>query len=232
VSGVLGLLCAFAMWGWGPVATISALMVPVFAVSMLTGARGIARSTGIAVRVSVAVVGAGGFLVAFGWSGAAWLVFLVATSPFARILLLSRQLRISPGSPLRWDPTQWYGENEPADEDPGLLPFPGAGGLKTRVVLTELPDADGLTALDDQEICVAWRRSYLQLEEPVPTGRRLEVVRLRQLYLDELSRRHPAELRRWLASGARAAGNPLPFLERPARSPASGEQTEDGPRGT
>jgi hypothetical protein len=95
--------------------------------------------------------------------------------------------------------------------------------------VADLPDADGLPGLDDGAICVAWRRSYLHLEVAPPAGRRLEVVRLRQLYLDELSRRHPAQVRRWLASGARAAGNPLPFLERPGASPSGDPVVDDWP---
>lgn len=40
----------------------------------------------------------------------------------------------------------------------------------------------------------------------------LRVVQQRQLYLDELERRNPAGLAAWLASGARAAGDPTRFI--------------------
>jgi hypothetical protein len=77
-----------------------------------------------------------------------------------------------------------------------------------------LPPAEELEALDDPALCQAWRRSFVQLQACRSVRRRSEVVALRQLYLDEMARRHPIQLRRWLQSGARAAGNPLPFLRR------------------
>jgi hypothetical protein len=213
VSVVAGLACAVVIWGfWGPFATALGLMVPTFAVSVLVGVVRVRPLIGIALRVSGAIVAAAGVLAAFEWSGAAWLTLLTATSPFVRVLLLSGRLWSTPGSPVRWDPSVLLADGEQPDDR--TFADVGTGRLQTLTVsLTELPDAEGLTALDDQAICVAWRRSYLQLDAAVPAGHRLEVVRLRQLYLDELSRRHPAELRKWLASGARAAGNPLPFLE-------------------
>jgi len=53
----------------------------------------------------------------------------------------------------------------------------------------------------------------------VPSFKAFAVVQLRQRYLDELQRRCPQGVARWLASGARAAGNPMTYLEsRPRRS--------------
>jgi hypothetical protein len=94
--------------------------------------------------------------------------------------------------------------------------------------MEELPTDDSVTTLDDEALCRAWRRSYLQLDASGIGSRRLAVVRLRELYLDELSRRHPAEVRQWLASGARAAGNPLPFLRRPVGQTDVGDAADDG----
>ena len=90
-----------------------------------------------------------------------------------------------------------------------------------------MPNADGVPALDDGALCQAWRRSYVRLEASRAAEARLEVVRLRQVYLDELVRRHPAEVRQWLGSGARAAGNPLPFIRRPE---CQGGPSDDGGR--
>jgi len=39
-------------------------------------------------------------------------------------------------------------------------------------------------------------------------------VEQRQLYLDEFERRNPTGLAEWLASGARAAGDPTRFIMR------------------
>ena len=70
-----------------------------------------------------------------------------------------------------------------------------------------------LGALDDAELCLAWRRSFVLLNEAASPQEKLVVVTLRERYLDELQRRCPAGVSRWLDSGARASGNPLPFLD-------------------
>lgn len=66
--------------------------------------------------------------------------------------------------------------------------------------------------LDDRALCSAWRRSYLVLERHHSPETHLRVVQQRQLYLDELERRNPQGLAAWLASGARAAGDPTRFI--------------------
>ena len=69
-----------------------------------------------------------------------------------------------------------------------------------------------LSDLEDEALCQAWRRSFGLLERTTRVEERASLVELRGRYLDELERRHPDGVSRWLASGARAAGNPLPFL--------------------
>jgi hypothetical protein len=75
-----------------------------------------------------------------------------------------------------------------------------------------------LGALDDAELCLAWRRSFVLLNEAASPQEKLVVVTLRERYLDELQRRCPSGVSRWLDSGARASGNPLPFLDDHPRS--------------
>ena len=75
------------------------------------------------------------------------------------------------------------------------------------------PDVpEELTALDDDELCLAWRRSFVMLNAAGSPCERLLLVKQRQRYLDELERRSPDGLASWLTSGARAPGNPLPHL--------------------
>jgi hypothetical protein len=112
------------------------------------------------------------------------------------------------------------------------LPRDATGGSVTTVVaLAGMPGAEGVPALDDGALCQAWRRSYVRLEASRAADARLEVVRLRQVYLDELVRRHPAEVRHWLESGARAAGNPLPFIRRPCRDGRADDAGRENGRG-
>jgi len=74
------------------------------------------------------------------------------------------------------------------------------------------PDLD---LLSTEELCEAWCASYLVLKERSSRGEAkatLATVAERQRYLDELERRNATGLRAWLASGARVASNPLPYL--------------------
>jgi hypothetical protein len=69
-----------------------------------------------------------------------------------------------------------------------------------------------LTDLSDEELCLAWRRSYIELQSCTTDLRRLEVVAQRRAYLDELERRAPDAFVEWLESGPRAAGDPAKFF--------------------
>ena len=67
-------------------------------------------------------------------------------------------------------------------------------------------------AMTDGELCTTWRRSFGQLQRARSVEVKLQVVNLRAACLDELIRRHPREVHAWMASGARASGDPGPFL--------------------
>jgi hypothetical protein len=69
-----------------------------------------------------------------------------------------------------------------------------------------------LYRLTDGQLCQRWRASYLALQVGPSTASVLEIVEQRQRYLDEFQRRNARGLTAWLASGARAAGTPLPYL--------------------
>jgi hypothetical protein len=71
-------------------------------------------------------------------------------------------------------------------------------------------DAARVQTMSTAEICQAWTASCAQLRQVTP--RSLPVVRLRQLYLDELERRDPVGLNAWLSSTASAAGDPRRYL--------------------
>lgn len=71
--------------------------------------------------------------------------------------------------------------------------------------------APAIRALSDEELCWSWRASYTALQT-APSGACVELVTLRQAYLDDLERRNPRGMRAWLDSGARAAGNPARYL--------------------
>lgn len=202
----LGLACAVVVWGVpGPAASSVAFFLPGFLIS-LAAARSLRASVRAGVWTALGLMAAAGLLAALGWSGAFLLLMLAVTSPLAGILW-----RTGRPDPL----TEPAGAEDAAPADtaaPLDVPLPG------------MLDGDAVRRLDDEALCHAWRRSFVRLESSREAARRLEVVGLRQLYLDELERRHPAEVQEWLSSGARAAGNPLPFLVR--HSPEEGTEEE------
>jgi hypothetical protein len=70
----------------------------------------------------------------------------------------------------------------------------------------------GTQSLTDAQLCTAWRVSFSALEKARTEQQRLRIVEERQDCLDELERRNPHGLAAWLASGARAAGDPTRFV--------------------
>ncbi|MGW7680485.1 hypothetical protein ACWGID_07075 [Kribbella sp. NPDC054772] len=69
-----------------------------------------------------------------------------------------------------------------------------------------------VSELSDAELCLAWRRSFTQLQRALAPDRRQAMVDVRRAYLDELERRHPDSFVTWLASNPRAAGDPARFF--------------------
>lgn len=65
--------------------------------------------------------------------------------------------------------------------------------------------------MSDAELCQAWCDSLAMLARR-PPGDRYTVVLYRQACLDELERRHPAEIHRWLQSEPRPTTNPGTFF--------------------
>ncbi|GAA1553470.1 hypothetical protein GCM10009789_03710 [Kribbella sancticallisti] len=67
-------------------------------------------------------------------------------------------------------------------------------------------------ALSDDALCLAWRASYSALQRADSPAQRLSIIEERRAYLDEIERRNAQGMAAWLASGARAAGDPSRFV--------------------
>jgi len=67
-------------------------------------------------------------------------------------------------------------------------------------------------ALSDEALCRAWRASFSALQRAGSPTQRLRIVDERRAYLDEIERRTAHGMAAWLASGARAAGDPSRFV--------------------
>ena len=91
------------------------------------------------------------------------------------------------------------GERDPVAQAASVAPEP-------------VRDRAAVSALSTSELCLAWRRSYLELLRATDDPTRQRVVRLRREYLDELERRDREGFARWLGSGARAGSDPQRYL--------------------
>jgi len=191
-----GLVCAIASWGLGRV-VISVVMLVIAAAVIASSVReGDGRSAvPWIVRVTLAAglipPAAAGLIAVFKFAGVLTVLILAATTP--ALTSLVRVRRHAPGDPpgVRLEPA---------------IPRDAATSLAAATPAREL------RSLDDEELCLAWRQSFRLLEASFSAAERLSVVEQRQHYLDELHRRSPEGLAAWLASGARAPGNPLPYV--------------------
>ncbi|MFC0623302.1 PRC-barrel domain-containing protein [Kribbella deserti] len=66
--------------------------------------------------------------------------------------------------------------------------------------------------MDDATLCKAWRTSYWSLRDASPPSERAQIVAVRERYLDELERRHPAAVSRWLQAETGPCGDPGKYL--------------------
>ncbi|MEV0286439.1 MULTISPECIES: hypothetical protein [unclassified Kribbella] len=94
-------------------------------------------------------------------------------------------------------------KRQPIPEPPPPLPEP---------VVHEPAAPVDLSNFTDLDLCLAWRRSFTELEGCTTDAQRLAVIAARHAYLDELERRAPDAFAQWLESGPRAAGNPAKFF--------------------
>lgn len=225
----LGLASTVALWGlWVPVTIWFGVAVTAFSMAKL-GATSWWISTRLSIKLATVTVACVGLVAAFAWAGALLILMVVATSPLVRILLRTGRFSAVLRQAVSPD-TAAFSDGLGSIDARETVPTGTAGPAGAPFPLADMPSADGVPGLDDRALCHVWRRSYVRLEASRAAEARLEVVGLRQLYLDELVRRHPAQMRHWLASGARAAGNPLPFLGRPVCQHGTAEDgRSDGP---
>jgi hypothetical protein len=207
----VGLLCAVAHSGWGmPLAEVLvfSFCAGFVAAGILApdGLSAAPKVTRIALWTGVTLTAVGGLVSVFGVAGLFLLLALLAISPAVRFCADNR-----------WFTTMFT--PEALADPPAPVRTSPRGSAETTVERTPLPQ--DLDALDDAALCRAWRRSFSMLESARTGQDRIAVVVQRQLYLDEMQRRSPSGVAAWLASGARASSNPMPFLGDGGQGPSS-----------
>jgi hypothetical protein len=202
----VGLLCAASRWGLvdpGAAILLIAIMAALVAASVrddvgLAALPSIARCGLVTGLTAAAAVG---LPAVFGIPGVLIVVSLIVTWP-----------ALTPSVRAAWHAVF----AEPDTARPGAAPLatvtavaPGSSNLDD----TPAPLSPGdLAELDDVALCRAWRHSFTLLQAARGGAGHLAIVERRSSYLDELQRRCPDGLATWLAAGARASDNPLPYL--------------------
>ncbi len=248
---VVGLVCATQQWGWA--STLAALLCAMFT-AIIVWLPFLGKELpptriflGRAFLAGTLVTASAGLILSGGIAGTALVLLLTATSPWLREAVRSRWPSVfGPLPEAAQKDVETAGvdsQDRPSHRSPDhsvdrFSDQPGVrGGVpagersgSAQVALPVLPEPLDLT---DDELCLAWRQSFRVLENSHSGPAYLEVVRLRQAYLDEMQNRFPGGFETWLASGARAAGNPLPFLRAPgdatARRPPDSSIPGDDP---
>ena len=192
-TAVVGALCAIDEWGWqlsvaGAIST--GFLFVILGLPFTEGTfAAMRRLYARGALVGIALVAASGLVMVGRVAGAVLVAMLAASSPRLRELVRAR----------------WAME---PDEEPAP-----SGVLTT----DPLPEPTDVSQLDDSALCLQWRSTFVALQASRSAAHRLRVVRQREAILDELQRRCPEGFDAWLAAGARAPSNPLPFVRRPPR---------------
>ena len=204
VVSTVGVLCAYAEWGWNGLA-MSAFTVAVFAGAIGAsvwagyGRASAARVVRLIVAGGWLLTAATGLMAVFQVAGGCVALLLAACTPG-----LTATFRSSVGSTKA---------KEAAPSKPRTGPSSVMDEEANETTTFVLPREVG--TLDDEALCLAWRRSFLLLNMARTTVERLAVVEQRTRILDELHDRSPGGVAAWWVSGGRASGNPLPYLGEP-----------------
>ena len=204
LGGVIGAFIAGAVMGGAMTAALAPEDLP----------RPWRRAAMGALASGVGVVAVAGLVVVLR---AGVLIVLFATVMSAPPLVRLMRERFTAKPPQTPPPQEKQPAERPLD-DLDEVDWPEPDPATLEVSLPMAPEN-----LDDDALCMAWRRSYVVLQRTHTAATRLHVVEVRQAYLDELERRNSLGLSAWLASGARAAGNPSRFIHHHPTSQANGD---------
>ena len=220
VATAIGLAAAVARWGWqGPLAGVLGLAFIVAAMTAAVAAgeggfRALPRMAWTGLATALGVTAVAGMVAVFQSLGLLVVVMLFGSSPAVTtaIRVLWHSVMDTPDTAQRdGPPAQAHATR--ADVD--------LSGAPTPAVPATWWSPEEFGSLDDVSLCLAWRQSFILLESAQSPEDRFAVVEQRQRCLDELQRRYPQGVAAWLSSGARASGNPLPFLSDPPHRPAA-----------
>lgn len=224
--GLVALCLAAPMWGLG---RVIALVAPVLLAVALTGMVSMllprpvddgneAPRAGWVVPVRLSEELRWWGLVAVGCASV--VVCLAVTSVASVGLLLCVVLLVLTSPPLRALASKWgcpARVGRPERDDLRPAPLTGTSSDQAKAVDGEdlpgsgHPDAR-MADLSTTDLCHLWRVTYWMVKDLRSPVRTLRVVELREAVLDELERRRPDAVTRWLTAGHHEADGPARYL--------------------
>lgn len=216
----LGLSAAVAAWPPEAVLTFFLLATVVAAgTASVTSEEGEGLAWRRAVKAGVlagaALVAAGGLIDLVGAWGFTLVLLTTAAAPRVVEGAVRLSTRLGEDSAVFDTPTlavddEWFADDppeRPVDRPAPPPSFPPAAD--------EAWMGRSIESMDDASLCLAWRSSYVALQQACSMPRELRIIERRQQLLDELERRNARGFAAWLAAGPRAAGDPSRYLEEP-----------------
>jgi hypothetical protein len=205
----IGLAAALVFMNWSTIVVVFLLTAlvggsihfNVAAVQEKATTRLLTEAVRWALRASVGVLAICGYVAAVGLATLPLLGLIAATSP---LVLRQQSARSMPAD------DRLAEAPPPAPPASPEKPPAGAG----------LPG--NLEDLSDEDLCLAWRRSFTALQNCDIVENQLALIEARERYLDELERRRPDAFAEWLQTMPRAAGDPTRYY---VRGPARGTST-------
>jgi hypothetical protein len=216
----VGVMCAVARWGWAT--PLAEVLLFAFCAAFVTagilaedGLKAAPKVARISLWVGAAVPAVGGVVSTFGAAGVLLLLALLAISPAFGFLVRNNWFIPADDSEPTMPPTMSATQDRPTSHDTTVPEW------RPETSSERSPLRHDVSAMDDAELCLAWRRSFRMLEAARTQSEHIALVVQRQRYLDEMQRRSPDGVAAWLASGARASSNPMPFLRGEGRGPST-----------
>jgi hypothetical protein len=223
---LLGLLTASAM---GLIWT--GVVTAVLAEATAFGARGSSetvlprglRAGRVGPLAALLMVGVVGWVGLLGATGILLVLVVALTCP-GLVRPLLRRLEGEPGDQSGDRFGDRPGVQSGVQSTPVVLapPPPSLEGVETTSATSE----PSFGSLSTGELILAWRLSFTMLRRATTPQAIEQIACRRREYLDELERRDGVAVRKWLASGARAASDPTRYLTHHENSPRASSEPD------
>jgi hypothetical protein len=216
LAGAVGVWAAVVEWSQGAFFLFLVLAVTAFCIRLTLNDEprlNWRRASSAGLVLGAAALATFGLVAWLGMGGLGLIALLAVTSTTA-LGGLSRRFRVrTSGRPdVAREGLTPGRDRSVADRSDSAFHPPEPAVLSTPSFLEAAWMTQRVESMDDSTLCFGWRTSYVALQHRLPAHLGLRIVQRRQEFLDELERRNPHGFEAWLASGARAAGDPTRYI--------------------